>query len=154
MLSDVVGDKMDVIASGPFVPDSSTYEDVLDILRKYDLKEIPPSILERLEEGSGGRLPETPKDGEPIFDRVFNMIVGSNVLALEAAGEKAKALGYEVIILSSMMEGETKEVAVVHSAIAKEILKTGRPIRPSACIISGGETTVTIRGKGLGGRNQ
>lgn len=154
MLSDVVGDKMDVIASGPFVPDSSTYEDVLEVLRKYDLKEIPLTIREHLEDGFGGRLPETPKDGDPIFDRVFNMIVGSNILALESAEGKAKELGYEVMILSSMVEGETKEVAVVHSAIAKEILKTGRPIPPPACIISGGETTVTIRGKGLGGRNQ
>ncbi|MEW6615853.1 MAG: glycerate kinase [Thermodesulfobacteriota bacterium] len=154
MLSDVVGDKMDVIASGPFVSDSSTYKDALDILKKYDLKEIPPSVREHLEDGSGERLPETPKDGDPIFDRVFNMIVGSNILALEAAGEEAKTLGYEVIILSSMMEGETKEVAVVHSAIAKEILKTCRPIPPPACLITGGETTVTIKGKGLGGRNQ
>ena len=80
--------------------------------------------------------------------------MGSNILALEAAGKKARELGYDTLILSSMVEGETREVARVHSAIAKEVVMTGRPIRPPACIISGGETTVTIRGKGLGGRNQ
>ncbi|MFH2011484.1 MAG: glycerate kinase [Pseudomonadota bacterium] len=154
MLSDVVGDKLDVISSGPFVPDSSTFKDALDIFKKYDLKDIPTSIQQHLKEGFEEKLSETPKNGDPIFDRVFNIVIGSNILALEAAGEKARTLGYEVIILSSMIEGETKEVAVVHSSIAKEILKTGRPIPPPACIISGGETTVTIKGEGLGGRNQ
>ncbi len=154
MLSDVVGDKIDVIASGPFTPDSSTFEEVFQILRKYDLKGIPPAIQEHLEAGIEGHIPETPKAKEAIFDRVFNYIIGSNILALEAAEEKAQELGYETLILSSMVEGETKEVARVHSAIAREILKTRRPIPPPACIISGGETTVTIHGKGLGGRNQ
>jgi len=154
MLSDVVGDKMDVIASGPFVPDSATFKDVQDIFRKYDLKDIPTSINKYVEAGLKGQVPETPKVGESIFKNVYNIIVGSNILALEAAAEKAKALGYGTLILSSMVEGETKDVALVHSAIAKEILKTGKPIPAPACIISGGETTVTIRGNGLGGRNQ
>jgi len=153
MLSDVVGDKMDVIASGPFVPDSATFKDVQDIFRKYDLKDIPTSINKYVEAGKG-QVPETPKVGDSIFKNVYNIIVGSNILALEAAAEKAKALGYGTLILSSMVEGETKDVALVHSAIAKEILKTGKPIPAPACIISGGETTVTIRGNGLGGRNQ
>lgn len=154
MLSDVVGDRMDVIASGPFVPDTSTFKDVLQIFKKYDLKDVPPAILGHVTAGAQGQIPDTPKEGEPIFDHVLNIIVGSNILALEAAKEKAEALGYRTLILSSMVEGETREVARVHSAIAKEILKTGRPIEAPACIISGGETTVTIRGKGLGGRNQ
>ena len=154
MLSDVVGDKMDVIASGPFTPDSSTFKDVFEILRKYDLNEIPFTIHERLKAGIDGRIPETPKGDDPIFEHVLNFIVGSNIIALEAAKMKAEGLGYETLILSSMVEGETKEVARVHSAIAKEILKTGFPIPKPACIISGGETTVTIRGDGLGGRNQ
>jgi hydroxypyruvate reductase len=154
MLSDVVGDRMDVIASGPFVPDSSTFKDVEAIFRKYDMDDIPASIREHLMAGLEGRIPETPKEDNPIFDKVFNFIVGSNIIALEAASEKAKELGYETLILSSMVEGETREVALVHTAIAKEILKTSRPIPPPACIISGGETTVTIRGDGLGGRNQ
>ena len=154
MLSDVVGDKMEVIASGPFISDSSTFQEVWQILKKYDLGEIPVAIIEHLKAGAEGNIPETPKDREPIFDRVFNFIVGSNIIALEAASEKAQELGYKSLILSSMVEGETREVARVHCAIAKEVLKTGRPVNPPACIISGGETTVTIRGKGLGGRNQ
>ena len=154
MLSDVVGDKMDVIASGPFVPDSSTFRDVQGIFAKYDLKGIPAAINEHVKAGADGKIPETPKANDAVFDRVLNFIVGSNILALEAAKAKARELGYETIILSSMVEGETREVALVHTAIAKEIVKTGRPIPPPACIISGGETTVTIRGEGLGGRNQ
>jgi len=154
MLSDVVGDKTDVIASGPFVPDKSTFQDVLDIFRKYKLTDIPSSITDYLKAGIEGRMPETPKQGDEIFERVHNLIVGSNILACEAAEEKARKLGYNTLILSSMVEGETREVALVHSAVAKEILKTGRPLQPPACIISGGETTVTIRGDGLGGRNQ
>ncbi len=154
MLSDVVGDKMDVIASGPFVPDSSTFRDVQGIFAKYDLKGVPAAIDEHVKAGADGKIPETPKANDAVFDRVLNFIVGSNILALEAAKAKAKELGYKTIILSSMVEGETREVALVHTAIAKEIVKTGRPIPPPACIISGGETTVTIRGEGLGGRNQ
>lgn len=154
MLSDVVGDRMDVIASGPFVPDTSTFGDVLHIFRKYGLEDVPPTIMAHVIAGARGEIPETPKEGDHIFDHLFNIIVGSNILALEAAEKKAQSLGYGTLILSSMVEGETREVARVHSAIAKEILKTGRPLGVPACIISGGETTVTIRGKGLGGRNQ
>ena len=154
MLSDVVGDKMDVIASGPFVPDTSTFNDVWGIFRKYDLNRIPAAIREHVKAGMDGKIPETPKENDTIFDRVFNFIVGSNISALEAASAKAKELGYKTLILSSMVEGETREVARVHSAIAREIIKSGRPIPALACIISGGETTVTIRGDGLGGRNQ
>ena len=154
MLSDVVGDKMDVIASGPFVSDSSTFEDALGILRKYDLKSVPGSIVQRLEDGAQGRIPDTPKEGDPVFLYVSNIIVGSNILALEAAEKKAMALGYDTLILSSLIEGETRDVARVHCAIAREICRSGRPIGKPACIISGGETTVTMRGNGLGGRNQ
>lgn len=154
MLSDVVGDRTDVIASGPFVPDGSTFEDALGVLKKYDLRDIPGAIHSRLREGAQGQVPETPKRDDPVFGTVFNLIIGSNILALEAAEKKAREFGYKTLILSSLMEGETREVAVVHCSIAKEIVKTGRPIPPPACIISGGETTVTIRGSGLGGRNQ
>ena len=154
MLSDVVGDKMDVIASGPFVPDRATFKDVSRILNKYNLKDIPPAIHEHIKAGLNGQISETPKENDNIFNRVFNFIVGSNILALESASATSKTLGYKTLILSSMVEGETREVARVHTAIAKEIVKTGRPIPAPACIISGGETTVTIRGNGLGGRNQ
>jgi glycerate 2-kinase len=154
MLSDVVGDKMDVIASGPFVPDRSTFQDACRIIQGYELDDIPDSVKDHLKKGAAQKIPETPKDGDVVFDRVHNMIIGSNILALEAAGREAEAFGYKTLILSSMVEGETKEVARVHTAVAKEILKSGRPVPPPACIISGGETTVTIKGKGKGGRNQ
>ncbi|MBP1740054.1 MAG: Hydroxypyruvate reductase [Deltaproteobacteria bacterium] len=154
MLSDVVGDKMDVIASGPFVPDQSTFREAWAIIQKYDLTDIPESIRAHLQNGLEGKIPETPKAGDVVFSRVYNRIVGSNLLALEAAKEEAERKGYTTLILSSMVEGETKEVARVHTAIAKEILASGQPIRAPACVVSGGETTVTIRGHGLGGRNQ
>ena len=154
MLSDVVGDKMDVIASGPFTPDHSTFDQALKVVKKYNLHDVPASIHRYLEAGRDGHIPETPKQNDAIFDSVYNFIVGSNILALEAAKKKAEELGYGALILSSMVGGETGEVAQVHCAIAKEIIQSDQPVPRPACIISGGETTVTIRGKGLGGRNQ
>ena len=154
MLSDVVGDKMDVIASGPFVPDMSSFKDARGIIEKYRLDDMPQSIGDHLKAGKEGRIEDTPKDGDPVFDRVYNLIIGSNILALEAAEEAARGLGYKTLILSSMIEGETKDIARAHAAIAREIVKTGKPLPSPCCIISGGETTVTIRGKGMGGRNQ
>lgn len=155
MLSDVVGDRIDIIASGPFVPDSSTYSEAWGVLEKYDLIEkTPESILRYIRAGMEGKEPETPKPGDRVFDNVINRIVASNIIALRACEEKAKDLGYNTLILSSMIEGETRDVARVHCAIAKEVIRTGNPIRIPACIISGGETTVTIKGNGLGGRNQ
>jgi hydroxypyruvate reductase len=155
MLSDVVGDKMDVIASGPFVPDKSTFKDALGIIIKYRLNDIiPSSIRDHLKAGLDKEIEETPKQGDVIFTRVFNLIIGSNMIALEVAEREARRLGYNTLILSSMIEGETRDVAGVHTAIAREAIKRGRPIAPPCCIISGGETTVTIRGNGKGGRNQ
>jgi hydroxypyruvate reductase len=100
------------------------------------------------------KIPETPKQGAPEFERVSHHVVGSNILALEAAAKEARNLGYETVILSSMIEGETRDVARVHSAIGKEIVQSGYPLPSPACVVSGGETTVTVRGRGLGGRNQ
>lgn len=155
MLSDVIGDDLDTIASGPTVPDKSTFADCLNILEKYQMRErIPHSVVEFIEEGARGKVDETPKAGDPVFERTLNLIVSSNIHAIRAAKKKAEELGYNTQILSTFVEGETKEVARVHAAVAKEILKTGNPVSRPACIISGGETTVTIRGEGLGGRNQ
>ena len=155
MLSDVVGDRIDIIASGPFVPDPSTFSDAWNVLKKYDLiKKTPETILSYLRAGIEGKAPETPKPDDKVFKNVLNRIVASNIIALKACEKKAKELGYKTLILSSMIEGETREIAKMHSAIAKEIIRTGAPIQPPACIISGGETTVTIKGDGLGGRNQ
>jgi hydroxypyruvate reductase len=155
MLSDVVGDRMDVIASGPFVPDQSTFSEAWSIIERYGIEsEIPETVREHLKAGVKEAVEETPKSGDPVFDRVHNVIIGSNILALEAAAAAAAETGYQPLILSSMVEGETRDVALVHAAVAQEILKTGRPTAAPACIISGGETTVTIHGDGLGGRNQ
>ena len=155
ILSDVVGDHLDVIGSGPTVPDPSTFEEAWEILKKYDLiNEIAPSIRKHLQLGKEGKIDETPKPQEVIFERVYNSLLGSNILALLAAKEEAAALGFNVLILSSSIEGETREAARFHTAIAKEVISSGNPIPRPACILSGGETTVTIKGKGLGGRNQ
>jgi hydroxypyruvate reductase len=155
VLSDVIGDNLDSIASGPTVPDGSTFSDCLHILEEYKIKEkIPPAVIDHLEKGVRGAVEETPKSGDPAFERTQNVIIGSNILAVKAAGSRADALGYNTLILSTFIEGETREAAKFHAAVAKEILKRDLPIARPACIISGGETTVTIHGKGLGGRNQ
>jgi hydroxypyruvate reductase len=155
ILSDVIGDDLDSIASGPTVPDRSTFSDCIAILEKYDLiDKIPEEVRTLLEDGVAGLIADTPKADDPIFERHQNEIIGSNILAVRAAARKARELGYNGLILSTMIEGETKDVAKVHAAIAKEIIKTGNPVQRPACVISGGETTVTIRGEGLGGRNQ
>ena len=155
ILSDVVGDDLDVIASGPTVADSSTFADCLHILARYDIADqLPKSVYRYLVKGSNGQVPETPKAGDPVFRKTSNLVVGSNIEALLAAEQEAVRRGYNTQVLSSMVEGETAEVARVHAAIAREIMKTGHPIGPPACILSGGETTVTLKGDGLGGRNQ
>ena len=137
ILSDVIGDDLDVIGSGPTVGDPSTVEQAESVLRKFDVS-VP-----------SGALLETPKVTE-----AQNLIVGSNRLAMDAAAAKAKELGYRTLVLSSSIDGETREIARMHAAIVKEVLTAGRPLRRPACLLSGGETTVTVRGKGLGGRNQ
>jgi hydroxypyruvate reductase len=155
MLSDVIGDDMDVIASGPFVPDSSTYIDTINIIDKYGIRhEMPATVISRLSEGAEGSIPETPKSGDPIFERVTNTIIGSNILACKAAREEASSAGYNSVILSSMSEGDTTEIARAHIAIARETLLLDNPAKPPACIISGGETTIIVKGSGMGGRNQ
>jgi hydroxypyruvate reductase len=155
MLSDVIGDDLDVIASGPTVPDTSSFEDCMKILDKYGIREkVPRGVLSHIQKGLEGKIADNPKPGDAIFASTQNAIVGSNMECVLAAGKKASDLGYNTLVLSTMLEGETSDVARVHAGIAKEILKTGHPLLPPACMLSGGETTVTIRGQGLGGRNQ
>ena len=155
ILSDVIGDDLDVIASGPTVPDTHTLHDCRKIIEKYDLeKNAPASVVEYIHRGCRGEAEETPKSDDPIFLKTHNAVVGSNILAVQAAREKAIALGYNSMILSTFIHGETEEVAKVHTAIAKEIKASDNPLGKPACVISGGETTVTIEGKGKGGRNQ
>lgn len=152
ILSDVIGNNLDVIGSGVTAPDSSTYADAVAVLQKYGiLDRVPLAVRERL---TNPCSPETPKQDNPAFARTRNIIVGSSDLALSAAAERAKTLGYNTLVLSSFIEGETRDVARVHAAIAKEIDAFGRPLSRPACLISGGETTVTLRGNGKGGRNQ
>ncbi|HXK04503.1 MAG TPA: glycerate kinase [Verrucomicrobiae bacterium] len=155
LLSDVVGDDLDVIGSGPAAPDASTFADVAATLAKYGIRDsIPASVRTRIDRGVRGEIPETPKPGEPLFAHVRNTVIGSNRIALEAAARAARALGYRTLILSSEIQGETREIARMHAAIAAEIVHSGHPVKPPACLVTGGETTVTIRGPGLGGRNQ
>jgi hydroxypyruvate reductase len=155
LLSDVIGDDLDVIGSGPTAPDASTFSSARAVLEKYGLVEkIPVSVRERIERGIGGEIPDTPKQSEKLFLRVQNLVVGSNNLAVEAAAGEAKRLGLRPLVLSTRIEGETRDVARMHAAIAREALESGRPARPPLCLISGGETTVTLKGEGLGGRNQ
>ena len=150
-----MGDQLDVIGSGPTVPDPSTFEEAWEVLKKYDLlNEIAPSIQRYLQLGKEGKVEETPKPQDTIFERVTNNLIGSNILALQAAEKEAASLGFKTLILSSSIEGETREAARFHTAVAKEVISSGNPIPVPACILSGGETTVTIKGKGLGGRNQ
>lgn len=155
ILSDVVGDPLDSIASGPTVPDTSTFKEAWGILEKYDLiSRIPSSVRNHLSAGREGKLDETPKPGDGVFKRVHNILIGSNIIALQAAEAEAASLGFHTLILSSSIVGETREAARFHGALAKEVFSSGHPIPKPACIISGGETTVTIKGKGKGGRNQ
>ena len=155
LLSDVIGDDLDVIGSGPTAPDASTYARVGGILDKYGIRsQVPAAVRARIEAGERGELAETPKPGDPVFRRVRNTVVGGNRLALAAAARRARALGFRTLVLSSEIEGETREIARMHAAIAREIVHAGQPVKPPACIITGGETTVTLKGEGLGGRNQ
>lgn len=155
ILSDIVGDPLDAIASGPTVPDPTTYADALAILDKYRIRqEVSASIRTHLEAGAAGKIPETPKPDDPLFGRVRSVMVASNIQALEAAKAEAQRLGFHAIILSSFIEGETREIARMHAALALEVRASGHPAKPPVCLITGGETTVTLRGKGKGGRNQ
>jgi hydroxypyruvate reductase len=151
-LSDVIGNRLDVIASGPTVPDYSTYGEALHILREHQLLgSVSPNIIKRLEDGQQGLLEETPKEADPCFTRTTAITVGSIDLACQAAEQKARALGYDTRIISTQQTGDAHDVAAQLCTLAK----TRQPqISHPLCLISGGETTVTVKGSGLGGRNQ
>ncbi len=155
ILSDVIGNPLDVIASGPTEPDPTTWADAWRVIEKYGLEAaIPPAVRERLQAGLAGQLPDTPKPGDPIFQRTHNVIIGDNANAAEAARQAAEAQGFHAAILSTFVQGEAREVAQVLVALGREIVAHARPLTPPACLILGGETTVTLRGRGQGGRNQ
>lgn len=155
ILSDVVGDDLDSIASGPCVPDSTTFYDCMEILAKYSIdNEIPSKVLMHIEFGVAGNVLETAREGQDFFKKTQNVIVGCNFNALLKAKGKADELGYNTLLLSSMFEGVTRDVAANHMAIAREIKLHGYPLKRPACLLSGGETTVRLQGTGKGGRNQ
>ncbi len=151
LLSDVIGDPLDVIGSGPTAPDESTFGKAIAVLERYDLLERVPQIVRSyLEAGAVGQIEETPKPGDAIFDNVRNLVVGSNRLALEAAEKEALELGYGVQILSSNVEGEARDIGLEYAKLLRAVSRGSRP----RCFLAGGETTVTVRGAGKGGRNQ
>ncbi|MFB0546163.1 MAG: glycerate kinase [Anaerolineae bacterium] len=155
ILSDVVGNPLDVIASGPTVPDTSTFAEAYGVLERYAiLDQVADSIVERLKAGLAGQVPETPKEGDEAFSKSYNLIIGSNEVAALAAIAKAEELGFNSLLLSTYVEGEAREVAKVFAALAKEMVRYERPLARPACLAAGGETTVTITGEGKGGRNQ
>lgn len=155
ILSDVVGDPLEVIASGPTVPDPTTFADARAVLARYHLeRRLPPAVRAHLAAGEKGELPETPKPGDPLFARSRHLLVANNARAVGAAAEQARALGYRPLVLTTTLTGEARHVAAVHAALAREIVASGRPLPAPACLISGGETTVTVRGNGQGGRSQ
>lgn len=153
IISDVVGDPLDVIASGPTAADPTTFDDALGVLYRHQLtSRVPPAVMDHLRAGSAGRIPETPKS---VPRHVHNLVIGNNTLALAAAQKRAETLGYPVINLGAYIEGETQQVAAVLSGVVRSIRRDGLPVQPPVCILSGGETTVTLsENSGKGGRNQ
>ena len=154
ILSDVVGNPLEIIASGPTVPDRSTFADAFEVLEKYQLLgRAPASIVAYLTRGMHGELPDTPKPGDAIFQRVQNVIIGSNLQAAQAGLEQARLEGFNSLLLTTYLQGEARQAGSTLAAIARQIAATGHPVPPPACLIVGGETTVVVQGGGLGGRN-
>lgn len=148
VLSDVIGDPLDVIASGPTAPDPTTFGGALDVLRARGIwADAPFSVRQRLHAGARGEILETPKPGDPIFGRVRHVIIGNNQLVVNAALECARSLGYRAELLTRELQGEARQMAQV-------LLERTRALEPPACLIAAGETTVTVRGRGRGGRCQ
>jgi glycerate 2-kinase len=155
IISDVVGDRLDTIASGPTAPDETTFADVYKILVKYGLwSELGKNMRGIIEKGLSSSLEDTPKPGNPIFNNVVNIIVASNRIVLEAMARRAREAGFNTLILTSMLEGEAREVGRVLASIIKSIDLHSLPIQKPAALLAGGETVVTVRGSGTGGRNQ
>jgi glycerate 2-kinase len=148
ILSDVVGDPLDVIASGPTAPDRSTFGEALGVLeRKGVSARVPAAVRDRLAAGAAGQIDETPKPGDHLFDRVSNVVIGNNALVVDAAAAEARRLGYRAELLTRSLQGEARDVA-------RDLVARARLLPPRTCLIAGGETTVTVRGRGRGGRCQ
>jgi glycerate 2-kinase len=155
ILSDVIGDRLDVIASGPTVPDSSSFRDALNVIHKYSLeKDIPTGVFSLLHMGVAGVIPDTPKSGAVFFQQVRNIVVGSIRQSVEAARVRAAELGFVPQLLTSELQGEARDAARSLASKTIELRSAMRPGDGPHCILAGGETTVTVKGKGKGGRNQ
>lgn len=155
ILSDVVGDRLDSIASGLTVGDPTSFADALDVLRRKGIEQrVPKAVLDLLADGIAGRVADTPGPEDPVFARVHNVLLGTNLAALRASAERASQLGYHVLPLSSQITGEAREAAKFYLGLALDTARNELAVAKPACIVGGGETTVTIRGKGRGGRNQ
>lgn len=154
-ISDIVGSPLDALASGPTVPDHTTYADALGVLDAYGLTgRVPDAVLETLRRGAAGVLPETPKAGDPVFREAQVEVVADNAAAARAALAEAGRLGFHPLLLSTYIEGEAREVGRAFAGIARQVAATGDPAACPVCIVAGGETTVTVSGDGRGGRNQ
>lgn len=155
VLSDVVGNRLDVIASGPVTADPTTYADAIAVLERYGLeRDAPPSVQAHLERGAAGEIAETPKPGDGVFGGVRVAVVGSGRHAAAAALADAESLGYEGLLLTDGLTGEAREVGGYLAEIGRRIRDSGQPIPPRACAAAAGETVVTVKGAGRGGRNQ
>jgi len=155
LLSDVIGDRLDTIASGPTVADETTFADAWGIVEKYDLvSTLPLAVRNRIEKGKDGEIAETPKSGDPCFENVSNIVIASNAIMLRSIESRARSMGYHTLLQTSSLRGEASERGREAAQVAKKILRNSPSDERPACIISGGETTVTIHGSGRGGRNQ
>ncbi len=154
-ISDVPGDYLSAIASGPTVPDRTTYADAVTVLESHGLKEkMPTSVMTHLERGAAGLIEENPREGDIIFSRSSSVVIASNSVCLEGACAEASRMGYNVFRLPRPVSGDTKEASLDHARLARDILSGRGPVRPPACVVSGGETTQKVVGSGRGGRNQ
>ncbi|OGF62362.1 MAG: hypothetical protein A2Y62_17080 [Candidatus Fischerbacteria bacterium RBG_13_37_8] len=154
ILSDVIGDRLNSIASGPTAPDSTTFTDCEAIVAKYHLQNVlPPNIIQYIQKGSNGNHPETVKEHDPVFANVSNIIVGSNLIAVQSAQQKASSLNYDTKIISTTIQGDTEQAVHQHAEFIKNELKNLQDSSKRLCLLSGGETTVQVKGKGKGGRN-
>jgi len=155
ILSDVVGNPLDVIASGPTVADPSTFQDAHRILQRYSLLDkISPAILSHLERGMRGEIPETPKEGDRSLVDVLNVIIGDNLQAAQTALQQAQEEGFNTMLLTTSLQGEARQAGPFLASIARQVASSSQPVARPACIVAGGETTVTVTGSGMGGRNQ
>ena len=156
IISDVVGDDLSVIASGPTVPDSTTYRDAYNVLKKYSIwDQIPSNVRKVISMGINGDLEETPKKGNPVFNKVANILISSNKIVIKKLEEKiANDKKFNAFVLTTRLVGEAREIGKLLANIAINIIKEGIPVKPPVIVLLGGETTVTVKGKGIGGRNQ